>query len=126
MAQVLPSAARTATVTGVLKGWNVNAPRSFMLLIDTTAFTGGQTVTPSIELWDSTSSTWIEFAQMVAVSATGETIYIVREGEASAAGNVTDVFTRNIPGVDQVRLKMTHSDASSHTYSVAVYWYPPA
>ena len=124
MAQVLASAARTATTTANMVGYSSSRAAPLMLIIDVTAITTS-TITPSVQLYDDTLSTYFDFVTMGAISGTGTYIYIIREGEASAASPVTEVHERKFPASDQMRLSIVHGDASSWTYSATVLWYPP-
>ena len=122
MPQVLASAARTATTAAQMTGYSPAREAALMLIIDVTAVTTS-TITPSIQLYDDTLSTYFDFITFGAISGTGTYVYVVREGEASVASPITEVHNRKIPSSDKLQLNIVSGDSSSWTYSATVLWY---
>lgn len=108
---VLPSEARTATVTGDdQKNWAFNG---LHLIIDVTAISATPSVVPKIQGKDPVSGKYYDLLTGVAITAVGITVLKLFPS-ATAAANVTvnDTLPRTW------RVIMTHADADSITYSV--------
>lgn len=109
---VLVSAARTATNNS---GTFTNrSARRLHLIIDVTVAPGVDTVTPKIEGYDPISGKFYTLLTGAAISTTGTNILKIGPGLSASA---------NVSAADFLpafwRVTMTHSAATSFTYSVA-------
>ena len=111
---IYTSAARTATSS--VDRDDRHHPRVGMhLIIDVTAIAATPSVVPSIQGYDATSNKYYDILVGAAITATGTTVLKVFPGATPAANTVANDF---MPG--RWRLLMTHADADSITFSVAV------
>lgn len=110
---LLTSAARTATVT---TGTQIMSKgRGIQVDIDVTAITATPSVVPTIEAIDPVSGTAVTILTGAAITGTGHKRLRVYPGIAAVANEaVNDVVGR------LYRVKMTHADADSITYTVGV------
>lgn len=107
---LLPSAARTATVTGADQ---VNlGHRGVHIVINTTAYTAAASVTVKIQ-GKSASGIYYDILAAAAISATGTLTLLVYPG-ATASANVS--ISDALPAV--WRIVSTAADSKSVTYSV--------
>ena len=109
--EVLPSAARTAT----LNSDDLDCQgRGVHVIIDVTVDPALASVVPKIQGYDPTSGKYYDLLVGVAITAVGTTVLKVYPGIAAAANvAASDV----VPPVWRVR--MEHADADSITYSVS-------
>lgn len=108
------SAARTATPTAV--ELTAEGRRGVHVVIDVTAITSSPSVVPTIDAYDPLSGKWYNLLTGNAITDTGTTVLKVHpEIGTLANGAARDV----VP--DVFRVVMTHGDADSITYSVAVH-----
>lgn len=112
--KVLDSAARTATNnSGDLK--NMFA-RGVLVTLDVTAATGLPSIVLVIEAKDPVSEKYEVLLSATAVTAVGIHSYLVYPGAGAAAGDVTQVA--GFPLSRTWRVRVTHANADSITYSV--------
>ncbi len=110
------SAARTATPSGAaVVSMETDGRRGMHVIIDVTAVTATPSVVPTIDALDPISGKWYTLLTGAAITATGTTVLKIYPGIAAQANAAaSDV----VPGT--FRVVMTHGDADSITYSVAV------
>lgn len=114
--QIFASAARTATTSSDVQS-NPGHNAAY-IVVDATAETGTAQVTPTIEAYDPVSAKYFTIATMGEISATGTYVYLVGSSQAATDGaGVTSCHDLPLPRF--WRLKMTHADADSLTYSAA-------
>lgn len=111
------STARTETPTAFDAA--TDGARGMHAVIDVTAITASPSVVPTIDGYDPLSGKWYNLLTGAAITATGTTVLkiypgIAAQANAAASDVVPDVF----------RIVMTHADADSITYSVAVHLVP--
>ena len=109
---VLQPAARTTTATS--DTFTNRSASRLHLVIDVTVTPGVDTVTPKIEGYDPISGKYYTLLTGAAISSTGTTILKIGPGLAASANvSAADFLPR------AWRVVMTHSAATSFTYSVA-------
>jgi len=109
----LASAARTATPTSAdITTYNA---RGIRVSIDVTAIAASPSVVPTIEVKDAVAGTYTAILTGAAIVGTGHTELVVMPGITPAA-NVAAAMAL----ARTMRVSMTHGDADSITYSVAV------
>jgi hypothetical protein len=109
---VLPSAARTATVTGDdIKNL---LSRGLHLIIDVTSVTSTPSIVPKIQGKDPVSGKYYDLITGAAITTTGTTILKLFPTATAVANLAVNDF---LPSV--FRVVMTHGNANSATYSVA-------
>lgn len=118
---LLASAARTASVTANLPS-PVRGRRAAVLFWDVTAASGTGGLTLAIQALDPMSLKWFEWGFCPTSTVTGSRIVTIGAGYAAsgitlnAGGNQS--FVTQLPLVSQVRIRISHADASSYTYSL--------
>lgn len=117
---LLASAARTATPTlgpGNDIGYLTNHQRfkGAHVILDVTAIAATPSITVDIEGYDYGSSTWYNIGTSAAVTGVSTNVYKVHP-DLTALANL--VFKDGIPFL--WRVTVTHADADSITYSLAV------
>jgi len=110
--EVLPSAARTVTptTTDIVNG----TCRGVQVILDLTAFTTAASLTVIIEGKDPTSGKYYTLLQSAAITSVSTTVLRVYPGLTAAANQVA---SDSIPRTFRVRV--THGNGNSHTYSCA-------
>ncbi len=109
---ILPSLARTATVTGDdIKNL---LSRGLHLIIDVTAVTATPSVVPKIQGKDPISGKYYDLITGAAITATGTTVLKVFPSATAATNLAVNDF---LPAV--FRVVMTHGNANSATYSIS-------
>jgi hypothetical protein len=116
------TAARTATpaTAGADGTEGVATPRYAQLLsarIDVSAVTDTPSVVFAIQGWDPAAQEWFDLIVSAAVTGTGVTFLHVGNSAVNTA-NVSANFA--LPA--RVRVRATHADADSITYSVALFF----
>lgn len=119
---LLPSAARTATPTFALDQSGDYGPltnhqrfRGAHIILDVTAIAATPSITVDFEGYDYGSDTWYNIGTGAAVTAVSTTVYKIHPDLTAVASLV---FKDGIPYL--WRATVTHADADSITYSVAV------
>jgi hypothetical protein len=119
---LLPSAARTATPTFALDQTGDYGPltnhqrfRGAHIILDVTAIAATPSITVDFEGYDYGSDTWYNIGTGAAVTSVSTTVYKIHP-DLTAQANL--VFKDGIPYL--WRATVTHADADSITYSVAV------
>ena len=111
--QSYASAARTANFTGDANAKQPDAT-GVLVLMNITAVPGVDTVTLNIQGQDPVSGTWYTIVSSAAAVATGLVKLMV--GRVASAANVA--VNELLP--DRYRVTVTHSAATSFTYSISV------
>jgi len=114
---VLASAARIATTTSTDQVNELNT--GLVVFVSVTARAGTTTLTPELHVKDPTSSKYFTAWTAAAAINSGDTIvaYLFYPGVIATA-NVTFTEEMDMPVSRNWRLKVTHSDTDSITYSV--------
>lgn len=113
---IFAGVARTATVTS--DEINNRGARGLLVVVNSTAITATPIVTPSLQAYDTASSTWVTVWTAAATITTATTTtYMIYPG--ASGGNFTEVDGVPIPA--RFRLVFTHTDADSITYSVGAH-----
>lgn len=108
---ILASAARTATTTS--DAVRLHHAVAMHVIINVTAVASTPSVVPTIQGFDSTSGVYYDLLVGNAITATGTTVLKIGLGmAASANASAQDLIPHTI------RVKMTHADSDSITYSV--------
>jgi len=111
---LLASAARTASTNGTDQT-NYNH-RALVVVVDVTSITATPSITPTLQIKDSISGDYVTVWTAAApLTATGEAAYLFVPG--GAAGSYTEAVNLRLPRT--WRLRVTHADADSITYSVS-------
>jgi hypothetical protein len=110
--QVLPSAARTATVNDVDRH-NKDGHKGIVVVIDVTAITATPSLTLRVQMKDPIGNKYVNIASTAAIVAISTTRLLVYPGTTPAANAV---ISEPLP--DLYRIIVEHSDADSATYSV--------
>jgi hypothetical protein len=115
--ELIASAARTATNYSATQD-NRSSTGLILAVNITVAGTGG--ITPEIELYDPASSAWRSLAVFSQLTGTGPALLLLSQAVAATIGG--DLAEHEIAPLPQVewRLKLTHADGSSWTYSVGL------
>lgn len=109
---LLASAARTASNNTADQ--SNNSYRGLHVIIDVTAVSATPSVVATIQGKDEVSGVYYDLLVATAITATGTTVLKVYPGIAAAAGGAaSDVLPSTW------RVKLTHADSDSITYSVA-------
>lgn len=127
-ATLAASAARTVTTSfdpvdlasgefNALRELNAAPVRFLEVVIVATALTGTPSVTPSIEVYNPTSGTWVTVLTGTAMTTAAPTTASLRVGESVTA--VANVAAQALLG-RRWRVTMTAGTADSFTYSVGV------
>ena len=112
---VLKIAARTATTTS--DDIDNRYARGVLVTLDVTALTGGASITLSIEAKDIVSGKYEALlTASTAVTATGTHSYLVYPGAGAASDDIVQTASFPLPRI--WRVKVTHADNTSVTYSV--------
>lgn len=114
----LASATRTATTTS--SAVNVDPGRTLTVFLLPTAASGTGGLTLSIEMQDPTSSTYVAIGQdMTARTGTSNLGFQVGPGSSGSGTLASSSYVmKQITVSGNVRIKVTHGDASNYTYSV--------
>lgn len=120
---VLPSAARTATtVTDEVQA--AVGSRGVLIYLNLSVRGAAETITPTIQIKDPVTNTWIAYAALTATAAVGEYAWLVgpyATGAGTAtAGKDAGIALVAVPMPSRWRLSLVHSGSTAHTYSVAV------
>lgn len=109
---ILPSLARTATVTGDdIKNL---LSRGLHLIIDVTSITSTPSVVPKIQGKDPVSGKYYDLLTGAAITATGTTVLKLFPSATASANVAVNDF---LPSV--FRVVMTHANSNSITYSIS-------
>lgn len=112
---VFKSAARTATVTS--DDLDNRYSKGVILTLDVTAVTSGASITLSVDFKDPTSGKYeTYFTATPAVTATGTHSYMIYPGVGEPSGDIVQTASLALPKI--WRVKVTHADNKSVTYSV--------
>ena len=122
MAEVLPSAVRTATTSGEIPRWNPNNPREFVFTVNITVYATGKLI-PIVEVFDEDIATWTEVVRYDEIQEAGDFVFSMRLGEIQGGATPTFSLAQTLPEFPNVRVTIDHEDASSHTYSVSSFFY---
>jgi hypothetical protein len=116
---LLSSAARIATTYSSEFQW-IDA-KAFMV-VNVTAVTATPHITPEIQVYDSTSGTWIEMWKSASYEApTGATVYLyIFTDTAFVPTGSSITLSKQVYLAPNMRFVMTHGDADSCTYSVGM------
>jgi len=91
-----------------------------MMVVNVTAVSATPTITPSLEAYDATSTSWVTiFTAASAQSPTGAATYVYILTDTAftpTGGSLTE--SKQVYLAPRMRLKITHADADSCTYSV--------
>lgn len=113
----LASAARTAT-TYSADITNHNAS-GIVLIVNVTAYGGAGSITLAIEVKDPVSGGYPSLILTGAITAVGTYKYVIYPGIAAPVSMTTGLNgTAGYPLPRTFRIRSTHADATSHTYSV--------
>lgn len=109
---LLPSAARTATVSSN----PVRNPRgkAIRFHVDCTARAGSASTTFTFEGYDPVGGDWYTLLASAAVTTAAKTTYLIGLGNT-----VTANVSANVPAPVTFRVTATHGTADAHTYSVS-------
>lgn len=122
---VLASAARTATVNSsdmINYGPNANV-RGVLVIVDVTAAADTPEITPIIQVKDPVSEKYINLlSASSALTGTGTAAYLVYPGAGSTSAGITQVAS--FPLGSTWRVRVTHADTDSITYSVGAFLLP--
>lgn len=114
---VLASAARTATVTTGIQSKAMNVThRGVLIVIDVTAASATPSVVFTLQSNNSDGLTWTDDLASAAITGTGTTLLLAHP-DAPDRANVSE----NTALGQKWRVKATHADADSITYSVKAY-----
>lgn len=118
---MLASAARTASVNATIPG-PTSRRRGVVLFWDCTVASGTGGLTMAFQVLDPVSLKWMEWAFSSIFSATGSRIIVIAPGYAAAGstlnGGVNQSIVTSLPMTESMRIRISHSDASSYTYSL--------
>ena len=118
---LLASAARTATCYSE-KQTNDKGYKGIWIYFDATVEVATAQVTPSIEALNPATKEWEAWLSATAITAVGETSWVIYPDGPGSVISPTDEDRAPIPYT--WRLKMTHADADSLTYSVGYQYLP--
>ena len=111
---IYASAARTATPTAVVV--NTNRVKGVQVVIDVTVDPAAASVVFTLETVDSLSGKFVPILTSAAIAAVGTTVLTIGQG-VTAVANVSS--GQVVP--ENLRIKATHADADSITYSVSAH-----
>lgn len=113
------SAARIATPAAFVisaLGDFIRQTTNMHIIIDVTEVTATPSVQPNLEGFDPLSGKWYDLVDSItAITGVGTTAIKYGENTSLVANNSNQGF---VP--EQIRLRMTHADADSITYSVGI------
>lgn len=111
---VYPSAARTATPAAVT--YQCSYARGIQVVVDVTAVGVTPTITVKIDSVDATSGKFYNLLTSAGISAVSTTVLRIYPGATVAAG-----LAANDCLAEAVRITVTHTDATTITYSVSAH-----
>lgn len=116
---MLPSGSRAAT-TATDELSTPNGSRGIIVYLNLTVRGAAETVTPSIQVKDPASGTWMDYVTFSATAAVGE--YPLLLTNLSVAPDTVAAFVtpKKAPLPSRYRINLAHSGATAHTYSVSV------
>lgn len=117
---ILTSLARSATTDSEIVE-NDQSPGGVDIIINFTVQSGVETITPQIQVPDADGN-WIDFTNYGVINAIGTYQRMLSQGISNGLTGATqaDVKLSCVPR--KFRVRMTHSGAGAHTYSVTVLW----
>lgn len=114
---LLPLEARTATTASVPIARH--GASGVVLVIDATVIAGGETITPSMQIWSPFSQSWTNYCTAAAVTATGVT-YVLFGPAVMSQTTIGATAGKNVLIPAVFRFNFVHSGSGSHTYAVEV------